>query len=373
MALGKVQVNNLNLKQGAFDDVERYFLFLGVGAANIGTVVYLSAESDLDTEIGAADSDLKTQLIAAQVNGGQNWAAACVPLADAADWEDAYDLAMEEDVRAEAVVICAPVAAKADVDAFHTKAMSTISTYGRRLFFILSARGVDDVNETWAQYIAAVNDLTDDVAADRVCIVPQLHGNNLGVLAGRLCNRAVSIADSPMRVATGPLLGLGDVPVDNADVPLQLAHLIALDNARFSVPQTYADYPGVYWGDGNMLDIPAGDYQVIENLRVADKAARAIRVLAIARIADRSLNSSSISIESNKTYFMRPLHEMSRSVVFAGQHFPAEIKPPEDDAIEIVWKSQTSVEIYLKLTPWESPKEITANILLDLNDYSAEV
>jgi hypothetical protein len=35
--------------------------------------------------------------------------------------------------------------------------------------------------------------------------------------------------------------------------------------------QTYPDYPGVYWGDGNMLDAPASDFQVIEYLRLATR------------------------------------------------------------------------------------------------------
>lgn len=41
-------------------------------------------------------------------------------------------------------------------------------------------------------------------------------GNEPGVLAGRLCNRAVTVADSPARVKTGALLNLGsdELPED---------------------------------------------------------------------------------------------------------------------------------------------------------------
>lgn len=36
MALGKVSVNNLNLGQGAVTEIERYFLFIGPAAKNVG-------------------------------------------------------------------------------------------------------------------------------------------------------------------------------------------------------------------------------------------------------------------------------------------------------------------------------------------------
>ena len=54
-----------------------------------------------------------------------------------------------------------------------------------------------------------VRPLVKDIAKHLAVPVPQLHGNNVGVLAGRLANHAVSIADSPMRTETGSVLGLG--------------------------------------------------------------------------------------------------------------------------------------------------------------------
>jgi hypothetical protein len=170
-----------------------------------------------------------------------------------------------------------------------------------------------------------------------------------------------------MRVATGAVLGLGATPLDKDGNPLTDATLATLDAARLSCIQHYTDYPGTYWGDCNLLDAPGGDFQVIEYLRPVDKAARAVRVLAIARIGNRALNDSSASIESNKTYFMRPLREMSKSTSFAGEQFPGDIRPPSDDSIAIVWPSQNAVEVYIKVTPWNSPKEITANLMLDLS------
>lgn len=368
MALGKVTVNNLNLMQGSFAEIERKTLFLGIGnaAPDALSLVALNAQSDLDEILGNTATALKTQVAAAQANGGENWEAWAVPMTPADDWRDLLDLAMQS-VSPELVAVCTPVVDSADVQAAFAKAESVRTTLGRRIAILLASRGIDEETETWGDYLAQQAAIVEPVNAYRVCVVPLLHGNNLGVLAGRLCNRAVSIADSPMRVATGPVLSLGAIPSDSAGVLLDNAMLSSLDALRLSVPQTYPDYPGTFWGDGNLLDAEGGDYQVIEHLRVVDKAARAVRVLAIARIADRQLNSTPVSISSNKTYFSRPLREMSRGVTVGGTFFPAEIQPPKDDAIEIQWPTNSKVEVYLRVAPYNSPKEIVANIALDLN------
>ena len=96
---------------------------------------------------------------------------------------------------------------------------------------------------------------------------------------------------------------------------------------------------------------------------------RRIYPLAVGRIGDRKLNSTPASIESNKTYFQRPLREMSKSAEILGTVFPGEIHPPKDDAIQIIWKSKYEVEIYLTVQPYNCPKSITVNIALDLRNY----
>ncbi|WHI45033.1 DUF2586 domain-containing protein [Microbulbifer sp. VAAF005] len=367
MAQGTVTVNNLNLGQGAFDEIERKALFLGVGDTNKNSVLALNSQSDLDELLGANDSQLKTQVMAAQANGGENWNAWAVPLDVSDDWKTALDTAMQS-VSPELVAVCTPALVANDLDVAFAKAESIRTSLGRRVGILVATPCIDDTSESWSDYLAAQAAIVDPVNAYRVSAVPLLHGNNLGELVGRLCNRAASVADSPMRVATGPLLALGSVPNDKDGVPLDNAMLASLDALRLSVPQTYVDYPGTYWGDCNMLDAEGGDYQVIENLRVVDKAARAIRVLAIARIGNRQLNSTPISIASNKTYFSRPLREMARSVQFGADVFPGEIKQPKDGDIEIIWPTRDKVEIYLKVTPYNAPKSITANIALDLTN-----
>ncbi|WP_296059593.1 DUF2586 domain-containing protein [uncultured Amphritea sp.] len=373
MSVGQVQVNHVNLVQGGFDEIERQVLFIGTAAItdNDGTIIPVSNESDLDVLLGAADSDLKTQVVAARDNAGQNWQASIAPIVEGTDWRLALDMAMQQNAKVEMVAVCTPVVDQAAVDAAYAKTMEILGTYQRFLIIGLAVSGIDATpvtGETWAEYIARINPVTSGAAANRVFVVPQLHGNNLGVLMGRLCNRAASIADTPMRVITGALVGLGDEPTDIDGVPLDMAHLKALDQARFSVPQWYPDYPGTYWADCNLLDIPAGDFQVIEHMRVLDYLARRVRVLAIARVADRKLNRTAASIEFNKTYFQRPLREASKSTKFKGVPFPAMILPPLPDDIAIVWTNSTDVQVYISAQPYNCPKKITVNLMLDLTN-----
>lgn len=371
MALGTVSVNNLNLGQGAVTEIERYFLFIGPASKNVGKLLALNTQSDLDTELGTTASDLKTQVLAARQNGGDQWACMAAPIATNGDWAATVDKAQQDNVSVEAIVITVPVADKTILDAMNAKALEISAKYGRRVFILAAIAGIT-TGQDWATYLSEAKAKVADVAAPRVLLVPQLHGNNLGVLAGRLARADVSIADSPMRVATGALVGLGPVPTDKDGIPLPSAVVSELDKARLSVPQTYPDYPGTFWGDGNMLDAPGSDYQVVEYLRIADKAARRVRILLIQRIADRKLNSSATSMAQNKTALMKPLRDMSRSVVFAGVQFPGDIEPPSDDSITLVWTSKTAVEAYLKLRPYNCPKTLTANIALDLSQDDQE-
>ncbi len=371
MALGKALVNNLNLMQGAFDEVENYFLYVGRGAGtNEGKLITVNTDTELDDVLGATDSYLKKQVYHAMLNAGQDWNACIYPLADGESWSDAVDYCMEQ-TSVEAIVVTDAVTASTDVEAYYAKTQAIMAEYRRPLFFIGRTRGIDTETESWADYKAAIKPLIKDILADQVSIVPDLWGMDVGTYAGRLCNKSVTVADTPMRVETGPLIGAwSDKPVDKDGRKIDTSILKDLDAARFSVPQWHPDYPGMFWADGNLLDAPAGDYQVIENLRVVQKAMRRVYVLAVARIGNRRLNSTPASIASNQTYFSRPLREMSKSVKIMGEQFPGEIKPPKDDAITIVWSTRTKVAIYIKATPYNCPKEITCNIFLDLSNQA---
>ena len=371
MALGQVTVDNLNLGQGPVSEIERYFLFIGPAGKNVGQILPLNTDSDLDAALGVAASDLKTQITAARLNGGQRWACVAAPIGAEGNWTDALEQSQQLGYSVEAVIITKPVTAPAELSAMNDAAISLSNTYGRRIFVMACTAGIT-ADQTWAKYVGERKTLLANLAAPRVLVVPQLHGNDLGVLAGRLANASVSIADSPMRVATGAVLGLGPVPIDGEKISLPSAVRSELDRARYSVSQTYPDYPGVYWGDGNMLDTPGSDFQVVEYLRITDKAARLIRALLIRRVADRRLNNTPNSMAVNTNQLMAPLRAMAKSVTFAGQVFPGDIEPPKDGDLVLTWLSKTKVVAYFKLKPLNCPKDLAANIALDLSTDKTE-
>lgn len=367
MSLGKVQVNNLNLGQGDIAEIERHVLFIGLAGNAQEESQLFSVNAQTDLEDTFVNSNLRDQLIAAQLNAGQNWTAAVYPLATAETITDAIDKANEVQ-SFEMVVVCDEQTTSGAITDIHDHVFSLQATLGRFVSSLVAFPGIDAATQTWSTYEAATAALQNGVAAHLVVAVPQLHGNNVGVLAGRLCNRSVSIADTPMRTATGPALGLGTTPIDSANEPLTLATLNTLAANRFSVPQWYADFDGVYWSDATTLDADGGDYQYLEHLRAVHKASRKVRVLAIQRVGNRSLNSTPNSIELNKNYFMKPLREMSKSTTILGTVFPGDISVPKDGDITIMWPTNKSVIIYMVVRPYNTPKEITVNIALDLTN-----
>ncbi|UTM59217.1 DUF2586 domain-containing protein [Photobacterium sp. CCB-ST2H9] len=367
MAIGTVDVNNLNLGQGDVPEIERHLLFIGsTSKAELqGKLTHVSAATNLDDVV--ADDALGRNVIAAQLNGKQNWTAAIYALADGQTWEDAVDAANLTG-SFEGIVIVDETTDKAGFDAMQAKHTELVSKLGRWVFFLAAVPGIDKAAQTWSAYTGSMVTLVKDVAANMVVPVPQLHGNNIGVLAGRLCDRSVTVADTPMRVATGNVLGIGDTPVDSDGKELDMATIIALATARYSVPQWYADFPGIYWGDATTLEAPGGDYQVIEYVRPVHKLNRRVRVKAIRRIGDKILNSTPASIERNRQYFSADMRQMSKTTEIGGITFPGEIMKPREEDVTIQWQTKTKVIIGLMARPHNCPKHIAVNIALDLTN-----
>ncbi|QBJ32324.1 DUF2586 domain-containing protein [Hafnia alvei] len=368
MSWPQVTVNQVNQLQGETKEIERTVLYIGMGKTNAGKTVAVNTQSDFDALLGEADSPLKSNVKAAMLNAGQNWAGYVHVLAQDSEpeaWEDAVRAAQAV-ASVEGVVLVDDVSDKAPINAASSLRSELIDKYGRWVWFALAVQA-PQAEETWAEYLERLSALQQGIAASAVQLVPRLWGNEPGVLVGRLCNRAVTIADSPARVATGALLELGSdtLPVDGIGVAVDLATLQALEKQRYSVPMWYPDYDGMYWSDGRTLDAEGGDYQVIEYLRTVDKAARRIRLQAIAKIADRSLNSTPSSIAAHQAYFAKTLRAMAISVQINGVTFPGEVKSPQDGDVTIVWKSATAVEVYMVVRPYECPKSITVSLLLD--------
>ncbi|SFC49672.1 DUF2586 domain-containing protein [Pragia fontium] len=372
MAFPEVTINQVNLGQGENKEVERTLLFIGVATdgtpdSNIGNVIPVNTQTDFDSLTG--EGALKSDLLSAVVNAGQNWFAYVYILPKESGIPAAIEAikAIQSKIQVEGVVSTIPVSTKAEIEQFNSLRSVVVSKFGTWQWFMLPVDGAN-AGENWAAVYKRLDTLQKGVAAAGVMLVPRLFGNEVGALAGRLCNRSVTIADSPMRVETGPMLDLGsaDKPVDADGAELGLETLIALERVRYSVPAWYTNFDGVYWSDGRTLDAEAGDFQAIENLRVIDKMSRRIRVKAIRRIGNRALNSTPGSIERNKIYFAAVMREMSKSVLINGVQFPGELKPPKDGDIQIVWKTKTNVEIYAVGRTEECPKGITASIMLDL-------
>lgn len=370
MALGKVAVNDVNNAQGDFNSVEQQLLYIGHAGKNTGKILNLDQTSDLDELLGTNNSKMKTAVHHARLNAGPNWTCIAIPQAAAGTWSAAFDQAMDANVSCEGVVVTDsldPLNVADELAAMHAKAISALNEYGRRLFFLTASRPFDPAADTWADFVAEIIPFTDGISAYRVGVVAEIYPGFLGALAGRLCNEYVSIADSPMRVKTGSLVGIAELPADMNGGPYTRSHAKALNDARFSVPATYPDYGGIYTSDAQLLDVEGGDYQVLEYLRPVDAAARRIRILAIHQIANRELNSSAASTEAHTSYFARPITEMSKSRLHNGVQLPGDVKPPKDGDITITWLTNTNVDIQASVTPWNSPKSIGVGIGLNMS------
>jgi len=384
MAYPVISINQENNSQGGTDDVERTTLFIGLNDENAdsavtntiaGTLISIGASTDLDDVLGDMDSDLKTQIDAARDNAGPNFTAWVVPLysvlADGVEGTpysnpfDAIEFALEQpnDISPEMIALIDPVTAD-DLTDLQSACTGAINTWSKYTTIHAAVAGIAD--QTWSEYITALKAINGSDVYDRVHLVPQLHGNNLGVVIGRLMSESVSIADSPMRVKTGAVESLGDAPEDNTGVTLTIDHLKELAGARFSVPFWYNGKDGTYWADHVSLDASDGDFSVYENRRVIDYATRRVRLLTINKVADRSLNSSDSSIAYHESYFMQPLQDAAKSTTLNGEPTAGMVQTPADGDIAISWVSTTEVQVVMQAAPVNSPKKITVYISLDL-------
>ncbi|NAW86313.1 DUF2586 domain-containing protein [Photobacterium halotolerans] len=364
MAWPTVIIKILNLMNGPIAGVEHHFLFVGYGQVT-GTerqLLMVDATSDLDEALSKADESLLTTVKAAQLNGKSEWTAGVMILDPADNWQDAIRKANETS-SFEAFVLDFPATEKKlleDAIALRTELKSSL---GREVFAVCCLPKIDNdsVNgDDWASWLASTVAIPKDVASEYITVVPRVHvdGSTLGKYCGRLANQEVSLADSPARVKTGSVLGSTELLTDKNGKPLELAILKTLEQNRLAVPMWYPDYPGQYWTTGRTLDVPGGDYQDIRHIRVAMKAARKVRIRAIARIADRTLNSTPGSMAQAKLYFTQDLRTMAQTGV------PGEILPPEDDDIQIKWVTSEEVEIYLAVQPYDCPVKITIAIAI---------
>lgn len=366
MALGTVSVSSLDTGSGDFTTPERQFLFIGYAANNSGSTLYIDQSSDLDDVLGSGDSDMKTAISAARSNASTNWTCVAMPRSSSGDWQAAFEEAMNNNILCEAVAVTDAVTDQSVLDAMTVAAADVENEYGRSIFFVAKTDAMDE-NQQWESFISTFETLQDGVATENVMLIPEVFDGWLGTVCGRLCHEDVSIADTPMRVKTGAIVGLSTLPSDQQGTQFNMAHAQALNDARGTVPQTYPDYDGIYCTDGMTLAAEGSDYSVIENLRVVNSVKRQVRLLAIQQVGNRAMNSSAASIAANETYFMRPMIDMSKSVVSNGVYMPGDVESPEDGDVSITWVTTSSVTISLLVRPYNSPKAIAAYIGLNLS------
>ncbi|EIS4064571.1 DUF2586 family protein [Salmonella enterica] len=379
MTFPQVVINQLNTRQGGKRDIARTLLMVGEHTTIIPPTP-VTAQTDLDTLLGTDASPLRNNLQAFLDNAGQSamiWLATLQKTqpagkaqtaqsdAVAGTWIDVVRTA-QATVSAEGVVVVLNDATTDDINKAQQLREELINKYQRWTWFILAVRGCG-TGEKWAEYVTAMTALQKGIAAYAVQLTPMLFGNEPGLLAGRLCNPSVTIADSPARVATGALVNMGrnDKPQDSDKRELDIATIKALNMARFSVPTWYPDYEGYYWADGVTLDVDGGDYQAIEYLRVADEMARQVRLLAIPKIANRSLNSTPVSIAAHQQLFAKPMRDGAKSLKINGTVFPGLCMSPRDGDVQITWPEKDKVQIAIVVRPYNCPKEITISIMLD--------
>jgi hypothetical protein len=369
MAWPTVIIKILNLMNGPIAGVEYHFLFVVYGTVT-GTernLIMVDSTTDLEDTLSDADDDGLATLIAAQLNGKTEWTAGVMIIDEADDWQDAVFKANEVS-SFEMCVLNFPAQDKTLIEDAASLRTELKSKLGREVGMICQLPAIDNdptTGQTWAEWLADTVAIPADIASEYVSVVPNVHadGTTLGKYCGRLANQDVSLADSPARVQTGTVLGSTDLTTDKDGKALDLATLKTLETNRIAVPMWYPDYPGQYWTTGRTLDVPGGDFQDIRHIRVAMKAARKVRIRGIARIADRTFNSTPQSMARAKLYFTKDLREMALTGV------PGEIYPPEDDDIEINWVSSEEVEIYMSVQPYECPVKITISIALKQGDY----
>ncbi|CNI11509.1 DUF2586 domain-containing protein [Yersinia pekkanenii] len=375
-----VTLTQFNQRQGRINEVERTVLFIGSATADSdspGDLIALDSQSDITIVLADTDTALSENVRAAQRNGGQNWQAYALILAvDAQAGDDMLAiLSAQQMISVEGIVCTIPITSVADgrtkINLYASLRAELTNKYGRWAWSILTVAGPTALPApvSWSAYQAFLAELETGIAAESVQLVPALWGNEAGVLAGRLCNRSVTVADSPARVKTGALIGLGidtaDMPIDSIGVEVTLAHLRAMHDLRYSVPMWYPDYEGMYWSDGRTLDVTGGDFQKIENVRIVDKASRRVRIQAISKIADRSMNSTPASIAAHQTFFARTMRDMSHSSQVNGVMFPGEVKSPQSGDVVINWSDSETVNIYIVVRPYGSAKTIKVGIMLD--------
>ena len=133
MPLGQVTVNNLNLGQGGIPEIERHFLFIGTTDKTelCNKLTRIDALTDLSNVLG--DDAFAKNIVAAQLNAGENWTAAIYGLDGVKTWDEAINHANQTE-SFEGIVLVDTTTDKNDFLVMQAKAEELKSTLGRWIF-----------------------------------------------------------------------------------------------------------------------------------------------------------------------------------------------------------------------------------------------
>lgn len=360
--IGSIQTTNANLMAGAPEGTERRFVFIGTGLKNSDQLLMINQDSDLLDLLGAGTlyDNVKAFSDNALVGGG--FLGAVYPIEEKVEAEVMQDIELSGFVP-EVFIYTDVYSSKEEIESVQTT-INDLKAGGVFAFAMVALPGIDTDTQTWSQYQTATNTIVKDVVASSVVAVPQINGNNLGVLAGRLCREDLSVSDTPIRTKSGAVLGLGAFPLDSSDQAYSNAHAAALDGIRVSVPQFHGSQPGTYWADSNTLDAPTGDFKVTDYLRPVLKAMRGVHSRMFGRLGDRTLNNTKLSISAAESYAEKPLRDMAIETTMAGQTVPGDIYPPEDGDVSITFTGKNEITVYLGVRPIDAPKKIKNNVFV---------
>lgn len=358
MTVPSVQTTNQNLQQGTPDGIENRFLVVGTGTVNKGTLQLISGTTDVAVAVGVGALGKNVQaLVDNALVGGDVYGAVYV-LDDNEDFTDALVAAKAAGFDAELLVIADMQDTADAIKDVQTKIIS-LKLAGNFMAGIIAVPGIDAGTQTWSEYATANTTLLGDISADHLCMVPQLTDTCIGVLVGRLCRGDLSVGDTPIRTKSGPVLSLGDLPVDSEGIDYDVAQATALNAVRLSVPVTHAGQPGIYWADASLLDGPTGDYKNLEILRVVLKGSRLVHSRMFSRLGDRTLNRAVASTKAGEDYAKAPLNDMARTRT---NNEPGEIYKPVDGDVQIFWVNDEEFEMSVAMQPIKSAKKIKNKI-----------
>ena len=202
----------------------------------VGSQVTIAGTTNYDGTVAIEPETTVDEIVITATYAAETIGAGATATVDE-DWQDVIDLALPG-CDPEFIVVSKPITAGTALTDLQTRAVALLVLY-RRMFIIAAWRGyLPGTDADWSAYLTASNAITTGIDAARVLVVPQVFGNELGALAGRvqkvLDEPTPRISRSPMRVESGSVVSPGTAKEsikDDTGQALQLSTLETLDGS----------------------------------------------------------------------------------------------------------------------------------------------